>query len=113
MKVMVRMLAFCDPANGDPAFRIVEVSDNEWNSANNQERLDLVYKYGQNDFQPQECPSVSIADVILLPATAGETPVLVPYIVAMVGFKVLTNEQFIQLENTERYRRSFCDLVRS
>jgi hypothetical protein len=52
---------------------------------------ELVFKYGQNDFQPQEnCRSVSVGDVIRIPV--GENIKL--YKVAMVGFVDLVNHSF-------------------
>lgn len=41
--------------------------------------LDLAFQYGQNDLQPQRCPSVSVGDVI---RWAGHR-----YRVASVGFE--------------------------
>lgn len=46
-------------------------------------QLDLVYRYGQNDFQPQRMPSVSMGDVIRLHGKR--------YRVASMGFEDVTN----------------------
>ena len=112
-KVMVRMLAFNDPERGDSLWRVVEVPKGKWDAADELGRLGLVFHYGQNDFQPQQksC-SVSMADVIFLPTFAGETPVLTMHLVVGVGFKPITQEEFIELENMDRRDRSFSALVR-
>jgi hypothetical protein len=61
----VRMLAFGDP--GD--VREVDVPDEELSRKTTKTTqqnfvLELIFKYGQNDFQPQQMPSVSMGDVI-------------------------------------------------
>ena len=58
----VEMLAF-----GNGEIRQVTIPDAEWTSAKRREALlELVFYYGQNDFQPQPMPSVSVDDVIRL-----------------------------------------------
>ena len=75
--VEVEMLAF-----GGGAIRTVDVPRAEWTAAPDVtstrrthlhrghgtagpvERLGLIFKYGQNDFQPKPFPSVSVGDVI-------------------------------------------------
>lgn len=47
----------------DGQYRNVEVPTSEI-TANIDDVLNLVYHYGQNMFQPQEAPSVSVGDVI-------------------------------------------------
>lgn len=62
MIVEVEMKAFCAPGT----IRKVDVPDSEWEKAagNHRTQLDLVFHYGQNDFQPQQIPSVSVGDII-------------------------------------------------
>lgn len=61
MLVYVKMNAF-----GGGALRPVEVPDDIWNAtAGLSERLEAVFEYGQNEFQPRPFPSVSVGDVIL------------------------------------------------
>ena len=48
--------------------------------------LSEVFKYGQNILQPQDCPSVSVGDVIQLADRH--------FMVAPIGFKEITKEQF-------------------
>ncbi len=44
--------------------RTVVVSDEELIGVTEDEVLERVFHYGQNDFQPQRLPSVSVGDVI-------------------------------------------------
>ena len=67
MLIPVRMLAFNDHERGDPLYRLVYIPDLEWVEAESDSRLGLVFHYGQNDFQPKKCCSVSVADVVFLP----------------------------------------------
>lgn len=60
MIVEVEMLAF-----GNGEIREVEVPDGEVTSDVDQ-MLELVFHYGQNDFQPKNHPSVSVGDVVRL-----------------------------------------------
>lgn len=108
MIVLVRMLAFNDPTKGDPIFRQVEVPDAEWNKVDHDGRLGLVFHYGQNDFQPQKCCSVSVGDVIFYPTFTAEVPIFKLMAVAGVGFKPLTHEQYAKLESLPRlYRQTY------
>lgn len=64
MIIKVHMLAFQDRG----MIREVDIPDDEIDSlqddgSNHMEILELVFKYGQNDFQPRPCPSVSVGDV--------------------------------------------------
>ncbi len=59
MKIEVEMRAF-----GDGKIRVVEVPANEAEGESEAGLLDLAFKWGQNDFQPQQMPSVSVGDVV-------------------------------------------------
>ena len=61
MKIEVEMLAF-----EDGKIRVVEIPADEAKGASREDLLDLAFKYGQNDFQPQPICSVSVGDVIHL-----------------------------------------------
>ena len=63
--------------------REVNVPDHEIANRTHQ-NLDLVFKYGQNDFQPQKLPSVSTGDVIRYENKR--------YMVMGTGFKEVTEE---------------------
>lgn len=67
--------------------------------------LDLVYHYGQNDFQPQKNPSVSMADVIVYNDER--------YLVCGFGFRKLTQIEFDEFLKLPRVERSMSDLVRN
>lgn len=97
----VRMTAAYDP----PRTREVTVPDDELHSDDTIEHeydtilhnLGLVFKYGQNDFQPQPICSVSVADVI---EHKDEL-----YLVLPMGFKQITAkeyEEFVDLPISER-----------
>jgi len=63
VEIAVQMTAFCNRHT----VRLVKIPKAELDaySVDNMDGiLDLVFKYGQNDFQPQELPSVSVGDVI-------------------------------------------------
>ena len=64
MKYKVHMLAFKGPVQ----VREVEIELGEYLSCESTEQiLNVIYHWGQNDFQPQQCYSVSAGDVIELP----------------------------------------------
>ena len=44
--------------------RQVEVPDKELVGKNDLGALELIFKYGQNDFQPMQLPSVSMGDIV-------------------------------------------------
>ena len=81
MDIQVHMLAF--GTSGE--IRIVNLPDCDLPQPLN-EILDLVFHYGQNDFQPKEHCSVSVGDVIEYNDTY--------FRVARMGFKVLSKEEF-------------------
>ena len=91
MKVKVLMLAFGDPGQ----VREVEVP------VESESVLDEVFRYGQNDFQPQRCPSVSKGDVI---EYNGH------HLVASFGFKELSEEQLQEYTAMDRRDRYFYEV---
>jgi len=108
MKVFVQMLAF-----EDGKIREVNIPDNEWNDGNIrgegvsekewkeallEDRLELVFRFGQNDFQPRPMCSVSVGDVIILD---GEM-----FMVMGGGFKKITEGEYLKFWNTPRRERS-------
>ena len=58
------------------------------------EILNEVFHYGQNDFQPQDLPSVSVGDVILI---GGEK-----HLVKGFGFEPISDEDFNTLEKATK-----------
>jgi len=64
--------------------------------------LDLTFRYGQNDFQSKQCPSVSVGDVIHLKGKY--------FRVASVGFQPLTVGEYTAYKDTPaRDRTCFGD----
>ena len=60
--------------------------------------LELIFRYGQNDFQPQNCYSVSVGDVIEYHDQL--------YMVKAMGHKaisLLEYEEFIDLDERKRW----------
>lgn len=89
MIVPVHMFAFAD--EGDRSkIREVEIPDEKAKFAKIYELLELVFKYGQNDFQPKPFPSVSVGDVAEI---NGEY-----YMVMRIGWKQITKKQFDTLQ---------------
>ena len=86
MIVDVHMLAFYENKG---TIRHVEIPDYK-DERDKQDILDLVFQYGQNDFQPQNIYSVSVGDVIELDDEY--------WMVAPLGFKEITKEKFDSLE---------------
>lgn len=67
--------------------RIVEIPDNEITPKSTiSDALALTFKYGQNDFQPRQHPSVSVGDVVYLKNRY--------FMVLGVGWKELTEVEF-------------------
>jgi hypothetical protein len=62
--------------------------------------LDLVYRWGQNDFQPMSMRSVSVGDVIVVED--------VPYLVLNVGFREMTPTGFEAYKRLDRDLRFRC-----
>ena len=67
MQFKVKMLAFGNPGE----IRIVDVPENRFimedyhdKRVSLEECLQIIFRYGQNDFQPKKHPSVSVGDVI-------------------------------------------------
>ena len=84
MKISVHMMAFSD---GRGVVRQVEVPTGEAESARMvEDLLGLVFRYGQNDFQPMPFPSVSVGDVIQVGTRY--------FMVMPVGFRELTRVEF-------------------
>jgi len=85
MLFTVHMLSFSDRKG---IVREVNIPHNEYVMTNGDIHavLELIFKYGQNDFQPQPCYSVSVGDVA---EVAGEY-----WMVMGAGWKKLTKEEF-------------------
>lgn len=97
MIVRVRLLAFGQPGE----IREVDLPEEGWDDTNTDERLDLVFYFGQNDFQPQRHPSVSVGDVIEL----GDKF----YIVKPSGFGEMTPQELDEYEAVPRRDRLIPD----
>ena len=89
MIIPVHMFAFAD--EGDRSkIRPVEIPDDEYEQAeaeNVMNVLELVFKYGQNEFQPKSFPSVSVGDIVGMYKGAY-------WMVMASGWKNLTKEEF-------------------
>jgi hypothetical protein len=118
MKFKVHMVAFEDP------IRVREVEpplDQLEAATSTSDVLELIFKHGQNDFQPQQCCSVSVGDVAelepLTPDSVGyldlEGGIRGPedwdpglWLVSPCGFTKITREQFEAHKALPRLRRS-------
>lgn len=88
----VEMLAFGNPGE----IRKVLVPDDKITGTDHD--LESIFYYGQNDFQPQNHPSVSAGDVVRF----GNRKV----VIQMVGFKDLTETEYAdycRLDHMERH----------
>lgn len=102
MKIEVEMLAFGTKDGEEIVVRTVEIPDDQWNDETNN-RLGLVFYYGQNDFQPQKLPSVSMGDVIRLED--------MKIVVQGIGFRSLTPNEYQQYVELNRLDRQFSHFV--
>lgn len=84
MKFQVQMLAFQEKG----LVREVDVSDQVLREMDftKESLLDKIFYYGQNDFQPLRCRSVSVGDVIIVHGHL--------YLVDRTGFKEIDNKEF-------------------
>lgn len=107
MIIPVHMLAFAK--DGDRIkVREVEIPDNEWATAKNMhQKLELVFEYGQNDFQPNSLsksfPSVSIGDV-------AEPNMNEYYMCSSMGWEKMSKDEFDKLvppTSMYAYHKSF------
>jgi hypothetical protein len=90
----VRMLAYCE----DDVVRHVDVPDSKVIVTKSVDGLlELIFYYGQNDFQPQQVCSVSMGDV----AEIGNEF----YRCEMVGWRLITEEELREYEAMDRRDR--------
>lgn len=97
MIIQVEMLAFM----GEDVFRPVEISQEDIDALENQNYLlELVFRNGQNDFQPSSdrC-SVSAGDVVHLDGKK--------ILIKGTGFKELSEEEYQDYRAMPRRDRSF------
>lgn len=97
MNFCVEMLVFGRPNE----IRTVDVPDNLLTD-NTENDLELVFQYGQNDFQKTNQPSVSIGDVINYKNQK--------FVVAGIGFKLMSEqeyEQYLTLSQIDRHMLSY------
>jgi hypothetical protein len=104
MIIPVHMFAFANK-NDRSKVRNVEIPDDEIEKAEAESVmnvLDLVFRYGQNDFQSKPFPSVSVGDVVGMYKGAY-------WMVMPSGWKSLTKEEFDSLPPpTSNYAHDFA-----
>jgi hypothetical protein len=88
----VRMLA----SGNEETRRVVEIPNKP--DLQVSEALNLVYKYGQNEIQPQKCYSVSVGDVIICGGL---------WLVASFGFRKLSLAEWYRYRTMDRDARWF------
>jgi hypothetical protein len=116
--VKVFMLAFEDD-NAEP--RYVEIPLNEVCAASKEsgfgteefkeDLCHLTFHWGQNDFQPQAHPSVSVGDVIVLSKFNPKSKASDYYLVCGVGFQKMNEEEFEVYRRIPRRDRMFSSLL--
>jgi hypothetical protein len=103
MQVKVHMLAFGEPNE----IRWVEIPQEYHGAMGDEEVLSAVFHYGQNEFQEQLHPSVSVGDVIEL--NDGDL-----FIVKPIGFSLMSKEEFnsyLEVPQPERMLRVYGIIV--
>lgn len=98
MKIQVEMLAFKEKG----IFREVEIPDAEDKLEN---VLEEVFCRGQNDFQAQQLPSVSVGDIIHYQDKK--------YVVCAISFKEITQEQYdnyLKMNHRDRHFSALLDM---
>lgn len=97
MKFDVSLLSFLDGQ-----IREVEVPDEDLREMPTSIVLKQVFHWGQNDFQPQQLPSVSVGDVIHLEIDmVGGNMQDSNWLVVSLGFKELTDEELEEYKNRD------------
>ena len=77
---------------GNGNFRTVEIDSAGFDKLSVNEKLNMIYMYGQNDFQPKSTPSVSVGDVIFFDDDK--------YIVKRMGFEKIKDTMFRKLNKS-------------
>ncbi len=91
MIIPVHMFAFADEGDRSKVRPVeVPIAPGKQNPISSQDELssllELVFKYGQNDFQPKQFPSVSVGDVADINGRY--------FMVMVAGWKELSKEEF-------------------
>lgn len=102
--VNVQMLAFGEPDQLRPVYIRKELF-----TGNVEKDLELVFKYGQNDFQPHTCPSVSVGDVV----NWIDNDSYRYFIVASFGFREMPEEELVEYKKVPQRERSFYEMRRT
>jgi hypothetical protein len=69
------------------AIRLVNVPDDEWAGGMTDDRLSMIFAYGQNMHQARPIPSVSVGDIIFLPKEP------VAFVVKGTGFEPISTRK--------------------
>lgn len=74
-------------ASASGAVREIDVPDAEL-VGTVEEKLERVFRWGQNDFQPRPCPSLSVGDVVCLDGR--------DFLVRSFGWRELTESELLR-----------------
>lgn len=102
MKINVHMLAF------EPEYKVRQVEVNDEDYVEGQfEFLEIVFRNGQNENQPQQVASVSVGDVIEIPEKLHEYLVWDAcfFLVEPYGFRPMTTQELIKYASLPRNER--------
>lgn len=99
MEYQVHMLAY----QPEYCIRVVSVPEHVVQESSDEEILEKIFYYGQNDFQLQNMCSVSMGDVIEYEEKL--------YVVCCIGFRQISKEQFEEYKAMERRDRQFSNLI--
>jgi hypothetical protein len=107
MKIKVELWAFADGK-----VRQVEILDRIWQlyvsgEISAEALLEEVFRMGQNEFQPQEMPSVSMGDVIVLDALNPARR----FLVLVTGFVQMNNVTYDEHIHRSPLARALADML--
>lgn len=97
----VHMLANNPPEWENP--RLVDVPNEEVVS-DDMQLLERIFYWGQNDFQPRQCCSVSMGDVAEIDG--------IFYLCCAVGWKAITREELEEYKKIPQRDRAWSEFVR-
>lgn len=98
MNITVLLLAFGKPDETRTVENVPQID-------NQIEQLEEIFRLGQNDFQPQPHPSVSVGDVISLPDGTL-------HLVAQLGFRQISQSELEQYKQLDQVSRIFSDWIK-
>ena len=95
----VELLAFGQPGE---IRRVDAPSDQLDAGASTEQVLEIIFQYGQNEYQPKRQPSVSVGDIVRLEDR---------WLCCGLGWRKLTPAEYAAYIALPRFDRQFCELI--